>query len=418
MRVMRLATKPSMTRLPRLLRPGRHPHLPGLVGTVRVDDGSRHHAAREVGARALARRVRPGEIAVIDHLDLDKVTAELLVAARVSAVVNAAPSISGRYPNLGPEIVVGAGIPLLDRVGGEALIGLVDGERLRLDGDTLHRGETPIARGDLLTVDSVASAMVRARDGLTFQLRAFAANACEHLGSERDLLLDGSGVPGLRTAVEGRPVLVVVRGSGWAEDLAGLRDYVREMSPVLVGVEDGADALLEWGYQPDLVVGDLTEVSDRALTGGAEVVLHVSRGGRAPGRERLDELGVDHATFVATGTGEDLALLLADSAGASVIVLAGAHTTLPEFIDHSRDEMPGSFLTRLRVGTKLVDARAVARIYRRRQVAVWPLLVLLLLAVAGLVAALVVTGADGFAGTPVGEWWDSATTWLREIGGS
>jgi uncharacterized membrane-anchored protein len=405
MTAMRLATM----RLPR-----RHPGLPGLIGTVRVDDGTRQHSARELGARELAKRIRPGEIAVIDHLDLDKVTAQLLVGARVSAVVNAAPSISGRYPNLGPEIVVAAGIPLLDRVGSEALVGLVDGERLRLDGDTVYRGETPVARGELLSIDTVAGAMDRARDGLTFQLRAFAANASEHLGSERDLLLDGSGVPELRTAIEHRPVVVVVRGSGWKEDLAGLRGYIREKDPVLIGVDEGADALLELGYLPSVVIGDLTEVSDFALTCGAEVVLHESRGGRAPGRRRLQECGAEHVTFVATGTGEDLALLLADTLGASVIVLAGAHTTLREFIDHRRDEMPGSFLTRLRVGTKLVDARAVASIYRR-PVATWPLVVLLLIALAGLVAAVVVTGPDGFAGTPVGDWWDSATSWVQGL---
>ncbi|MDQ1628006.1 MAG: hypothetical protein QOI54_1750 [Actinomycetota bacterium] len=409
-------TMPVM-RLGTLRRSRKPPVLPGLHGVARLDAVRRDPAARELSARELAKRLRPGEIAVIDHLDLDKVTAELLLAARPAAVVNAAASTSGRYPNLGPEIVVSAGIPLLDRVGPDALRGLVDGERLRLDGDTLYRGEDPIARGDLLTVQTVQSAMDRARDGLMFQLRAFAANATEHLGSERDLLLDGAGVPELRTPIEGRPVLVVVRGSGWRQDLAGLRGYLREMDPVLVGVDEGADALIETGHRPDIVVGDLTEVSDAALTCGAELVLHVSRDGRAPARARLDELGAEHAVFTATGTGEDLALLLADSAGASVIVLAGSHASLREFIDHSRDEMPGTFLTRLRVGTTLVDARAVAQIYRHR-VATWPLLLLLSVAIGALVAALVLTGVQGFAGTPLGDWWDSAVTWVQQgVGG-
>src|SRR3954452_14591460 len=296
-------------RLATLRRPRRLPDLPGLIGTVRVDDGRHHTAARELGAREVAKRVRPGDIAVIDHLDLDKVTAQLLVAAGVRAVVNAAPSISGRYPNLGPEILVGAGIPLLDRVGSEALLGLADGERLRLDGDTLYREETPVARGHLLTPDGVAVAMDRARDGLTFPLRAFAANASEHLASERDLLLDGTGVPEVRTRFDGRPAVVVVGGSGWKEDLKGLRGYLREADPVLVGVDSGADALLESGHRPDLVIGDLTDVSDAALTGGAEVVLHVTRGGRAPAGERLADLGVESVAFVAEGSGQDLALL-------------------------------------------------------------------------------------------------------------
>jgi uncharacterized membrane-anchored protein len=414
-------------KLATLIRP-RRSALPGLVGTARVDGGNRRPASRELGAREIARRLKPGDIAVIDHLDLDKVTAQQLVAAGAGAVVNGAPSISGRYPNLGPEIIVAAGIPLLDRVGSEALVGLVDGERLRLDGDTLYRDETPVARGDLLTPERVEAAMERARDGLTFQLRAFAANATEHLAAERDLLLDGSGVPEVRTRFDGRPAVVVVGGSDWEADLVGLRGYIRETDPVLVGVDTGADALLELDYTPDLVIGDLTEVSDTALTCGAEVVLHVSRGGHAPAAERLADLGVESVAFVAGGTGQDLALLLADSAGASAIVLTGAHTTLREFIDHSRDEMPGTFLTRLRVGAKLVDARAVAAVYRR-PVAVWPLVLFLLVAIAGLVAAVVVAGTDGFAGTPVGDWadkvdvvakaggwWDDAVTWVRGIG--
>jgi uncharacterized membrane-anchored protein len=417
----------AAVKLATLIRP-RRTALPGLSGTARVDGTDRHPATRELGAREVARRLKPGDIAVLDHLDLDKVTAQLLVAARPAAVVNAAPSISGRYPNLGPEIIVEAGIPLLDRVGSEALLGLVDGERLRLDGDTLYRDETPVARGQLLTADGVAVAMERARDGLTFQLRAFAANASEHLVSERDLLLDGTGVPQVRTSFEGRPAVVVVGGSGWKEDLKGLRGYLREANPVLVGVDSGADALIELGHTPDLVIGDLTDVSDAALTCGAEVVLHVTRGGRAPAGERLADLGVESVAFVAEGSGQDLALLLADTAGATAIVLAGAHTTLREFVDHSRDDMPGTFLTRLRVGAKLIDARAVAAVYRRH-LAVWPLVVFLMLAVAGLVAALVLTGTDAFDGTTVGDWaakvdvigkadgwWADLVSWVKGIG--
>jgi uncharacterized membrane-anchored protein len=387
-----------------LRRPKKQPGLPGLVGVARV--GTR--------TRDLAKRLRPGEIAVIDHLDIDKVTAQALIAAGVIAIVNASPSSSGRYPNLGPEVIVGAGVILLDRVGPEILRLVEDGETLRLDGDTIFRGEVPLAAGGLLTPESVHATMETARTGLRVQLESFTANAAEHLRRERDLLLDGAGIPATRTVIDGRPVLVVVNGSGWQEDIASIRHWIREAKPVLIGIDEGADALLHLGLHPDIVLGELESVSELALTSGAELVLHVARDGRAPALPRLEELGADYTVFRATGTGEDLALLLADSAGADLVVLAGSHTTLAEFIDHGRAEMPGAFLVRLRLGSKLVDARTITAVHQRRA-ALWPLLLLMFLAVGGLVAIVGVTGLDTFQGTVIGDWWDSASAWARGL---
>jgi uncharacterized membrane-anchored protein len=387
-----------------LRRSKKHPVLPGLLGVARVDPRSRE----------LARRLRPGEIAVIDHLDLDQVTAQALVASGVSAIVNASPSSSGRYPNLGPGVVVGAGVILLDRVGPEILRLVEDGETLRLDGDTIFRGEVPIAAGALATRESVHAAMETARTGLRVQLESFTANAAEHLRRERDLLLDGAGIPATQTVLDGRPVLVVVAGNGWEEDVTALRHWIREVEPVLIGVDEGADALLHLGHRPDLVIGELDSVSDLALTCGAELVLHVARDGRAPALHRLEELGAEHTVFRATGTGEDLALLLADAAGATFVALAGSHTTLREFIDYGRAQMPGAFLVRLRLGSKLVDARTVAAVHRRRPAA-WPLVLLMVLAVAGLVAAVTLTGLNTFDGTQLGDWWNSAYAWVQGL---
>ena len=221
-------------------------------------------------------------------------TAQLLVAAGASAIVNASPSSSGRYPNLGPEIVVASGVPMLDRVGPDALRTIRDGDTVRLDGDILYRGEVAVAQGELLTPETVHAAMERARDGLAFQLQTFAANAAEHLRKERDLLLDGAGFPETRTPIDGRPVLVVVRGPGWRDDLVGLRHWIREMEPVLIGVDEGADALRELGHRPHIVIGELDSVSDAALTSGAEVVPHVARDGHAPGYQRLEEMGAGY----------------------------------------------------------------------------------------------------------------------------
>jgi uncharacterized membrane-anchored protein len=386
--------------LPRRNR--RAPDLPGLIAAARVD-------AR---TKDLVRRLRPGDIAVIDHLDLDKTSAEAFLAAGVAAVVNAAPSTSGRFPNLGPEILVTAGVPVLDCVGPEVVKSVEDGELVRLDGDSLYRGTELLCSGQLLTADGVRAAMTAAQDGLALQLEAFAGNTIEHLRRERELLLEGVGVPELRTKLEGRHVVVVVAGYDHDEDLAGLKDYIRERQPVLVGVDAGADALLRQGYRPDLVIGDLNAMTDAAITCGAELVVHAYRDGRAPGLERAEELGMPCVVFPAAGTSEDVALLLADEKGAELIVAAGMHATLVEFFDKGRSGMASTFLTRLRVGGKLVDAEAVGRLHRRRA-ATWPLALLLLLSLAALLAAAVVAGGTALDGTPVDDWWQSVVSWVE-----
>jgi uncharacterized membrane-anchored protein len=257
-----------------LLRRGRASgRLPGVVGPARLDRRTKH----------LTRRIEAGAIAVIDHVDLDRVSADALVARRVAAVVNAATSTSGRYPNLGPEILLGAGIPLLDGVGEQVFGAVRDGELVRLDGDRLHVGERVVASGRLQDEESIGAAMAEARAGLASQLEAFAANTMEYLLKERDLLLDGVGFPDLRTDLEGRHALIVVRGYDYREDLRALRPYIREYRPVLIGVDGGRDALCEVGLTPDLVVGDMDSVSDEVLRCGAEVVVHAYADGTRPG---------------------------------------------------------------------------------------------------------------------------------------
>jgi uncharacterized membrane-anchored protein len=343
-------------KVPTLRRRDRPPELPGIVGVARVDRRTKN----------LTKRLRPGEIAIIDHVDLDRVAAEGLVACQPAAVVNAAPSISGRYPNLGPEIIVSAGIPLIDDVGADLMLRVVDGERMRLDSTVLYRDEVPLAYGMLQTKESVVAAMDEARAGLATQLEAFVANTMEYVRRERDLLLDGVGVPQISTKLEDKHVLIVVRGYNYREDLAALRPYLREYRPVLIGVDGGTDALIEAGYRPDIIVGDMDSVSDSALHSGAELVVHAYRDGSAPGLARLERLGLAAVIFPATGTSEDIAMLLADDAGARLIVTVGTHATLTEVLDKGRDGNASSFLTRLRVGDKLIDAKGVSRLYRSR----------------------------------------------------
>lgn len=385
---------PAM-KVPRFRRP-RVEAPAGLVAPVRSDRRTKN----------LIRRLRHGDIAVIDHADLDRVSAEALVGCGVAAVVNVAPGISGRYPNQGPEFLVGAGIPLVDDVDPEVFTRVHEGERLRLEGDTLYRGEEVVARGTRQDRASVDAAMELARAGLVTQLEAFAANTMAYLQRERDLLLDGIGIPAIGTAMEGRHVLIVVRGYHYREDLAALRPYIREFRPVIVGVDGGADAVMEAGYPPDVIVGDFDSVSGRALDSGAELVVHAYRDGRAPGLQRLRDLDHNAVVFPATGTSEDAAMMLADGAGAALIVVVGAHATLEEFLDKGRSGMASTFLTRLRVGGKLVDAKGVSRLYRSR-ISPWALLAMVSACLLTIVVAAYCSPAGQVYLTFLAARWDA-----------
>ena len=372
----------------------RHQALPGVRGRLRIDRRT----------KSLTKRLRPGEIAVIDHSDIDRVSGEALVACQPIAVVNAGRSISGRYPNVGPQIIVDAGIPLLD-VGDEELLDrLKDGATASVDGNTIHLARESIT-GSRWDSDQIAAAMDSARAGLGTQLEAFAANTMEYLNRERDLLFDGVGVPEIATDLRGRHALIVVRGYHYKEDLAALRHYIREYKPVLIGVDGGADALVEAGHRPDLIVGDMDSVSDTVLGCGAEVVVHAYRTGEAPGVARVEALGVTPVVFPATGTSEDIAMLLADDKGAQLIVAVGTHATLVEFLDKGRAGMSSTFLTRLRVGSKLIDAKGVSRLYRTR-ISSWWLLGLALVCLFSLFVALWATPTGQAALQLLGARWD------------
>ncbi|QWZ10193.1 hypothetical protein KRR39_10915 [Nocardioides panacis] len=384
--------------------------LPGVTGTVRLDRRT----------SSLLRRLRPGDVAVVDHLDLDRATAEALVDCGVVAVVNASSFISGRYPNLGPELLARSGVLMLDEVGTDVFTRLRDGSTVRLHEGEVYVGDENVASGHELGAEEIGTLMEDARSGLSTQLQSFTHNTTEFLRREQELLLHGQGVPQTRTVIERRPVVVVVRGYDYREDLRGLKRFIREQRPVLVGVDAGADALIAAGHRPDIVVvgeGGLAQgtqsgdsgaaVSDKALRTSREIVLHADRSGRALGGDRLDRLGVRHQTLSASGTSEDVALLLADVRGASLIIAVGTHATLDEFLDRQRSGLASTFLTRLRVGPKLVDAKGIPQLYAGR-VRVWHLVLVLL---AGLLALGV-----AIAATPVGgDWWSSIGGALSDV---
>ena len=371
------------------------PELPGLAGVARVDRRT----------DALLRRLKPGEIAVLDQIDLDRATADALAAAGVAAVVNASPSISGRFPNLGPEVLVAAGITLLDGVGPEALHAIKDGSRIRLHDGVVYAGELRLVEGTLQDADTVADALVEAKSGLAHQLEAFAANTIEFMRQERAMLLDGAGVPQVDVELAGRQVLVVAAGFDHAAELARLKNYIREYRPVLVGVGAGADALMAAGHKPALIVGDPSEVSNEALTCGADIVVPAFADGHAPGLHRVQDLGAGAVTFPSTANPEDLALLLASHHDAALVVTVGLSANMAEFLDRGRAGSNAStFLTRLQLGGTLVDSRVIATLYRSR-ISVGAILLLIGAAVVAVAAALLVSDA----GDAILAW--VTTTW-------
>jgi uncharacterized membrane-anchored protein len=352
--------------------------LPGVTATARLDRRT----------KSLVNRLCPGDIAIIDHADLDLTGADALIGRQVAAVVNAAPSISGRYPNRGPQHLLDAGIPLIDDCGPEVFDRVKEGQCVRLEGDTLYLGDQVVAKGRQQDAGSVAAAMAEAKVNVAAEIEAFATNTLEYIKHEYPLLIDGIGIPELRTRLDGRDALVVVRGYHHREDIATLRSYIRDRRPVMVGVDGGADALLEAGYRPQLIIGDMDSVSDGALTCGAEIVVHAYPDGTAPGLPRVKALGLDPVLCPAAGTSEDIALLLADEMGASLIVAVGMHHTAIEFLDKGRSGMASTFLTRLRVDDKVVDAKGVSRLYQSR-IAASAVIPLVLAATITIVVALV-----------------------------
>jgi uncharacterized membrane-anchored protein len=376
---------------------------PGVSGTARVD--------RDIDR--LLRRVGPGDIVVLDALDLDRITADALVEAGVAAVVNASTSISGRYPNLGPEVLVANNVTLIDETGPDVFKKIKDGARVRVNNGGVYAGDRRIALGTERTDEEIHELMHEAKSGLVAHLEAFAGNTIEFIRSESPLLIDGMGIPDIDVDVNRRHVIVVAEDPSAADDLRGLKPFIKEYQPVLVGVGTGADTLRKAGYRPQLIVGDPESMSVEVLRSGAQVVLPADADGHAKGLERIQDLGVGAMTFPAAGSAADLALLLCDHHGASLIVTAGHSASIEEFFDRSRQHSnPSMFLTRLKVGEKLVDAKAVATLYRSR-VSGGAIALLVLAMLIAVIAALWVSRADGAVLQWITDYWSQFSLWVQ-----
>jgi len=316
---------------------------------------------------------------------------------------------------MGPEILVAAGVPLVDSVGGELLRSIKDGTKLRVHEGVVYIGERQIGSGVQQTRESVADQMIEAKAGMSTQLEAFSANTIEFLRRERSLILDGVGVPEIRVPLRDRHALVVAGGNGHAEDLKKLKKYISEHRPVLIGVDAGADTLRAQGYQPDVIVGDPHGIGAETLRSGGEVVVPAQPDGHAPGVERIQDLGIGAVTFPATGNAEDLALLLADAHEASLVVTVGFQATLREFLDHGRSgSNPSTFLTRLKLGTKLVDGKAVATLHRSR-VSIGAIVLLVVATLVAVAAALLVSDVGSVYLDWIRETWNSFIAWGKGL---
>lgn len=325
-----------------------------IAARARVDTRTKH----------LVTRLQAGEIAVIHHRDLDAPCAGDLVARGAAAVINAESSITGKYPNLGPQVLLDAGIPVIDEVGAEVMRRVREGETLEIRDAEVYCHGALLCTGRRLTPAAVEERMREARSRLDSELRAFVENTLTYVVAEQKLLLEPGDVPEIATPISGRHVLVVVRGQGARADLGTIRFYIRDVHPVLIGVDGGADVLLDAGLTPDIILGDMDSVSDRGLSCGAELVVHAYADGRAPGLERLRARGLAPKVFPCIGTSEDVAMLLAYEKGAELIVAVGTHFSLVDFLDKARSGMGSTLITRLKVGGILVDAKGVSRLYR------------------------------------------------------
>jgi uncharacterized membrane-anchored protein len=375
--------------------------------SLQLAESDEHVQARTVSGpvrlgrrtKLLVRHLQRGDIAVIDHLDIDRVSAEELIAAGAVAVLNCKPSSSGSYPNFGPQLLVEAGVLLVDLPDDSLWRVLSEGERVELRGGEVRRagqGErsehAPLARGVVLDRARVRAETEARRREIGEALERFAHNTIEHMREERELLAGRIDLPRFATDFRDRSALVVVRGVGHQRDLRALRPFIRDMRPVLVAVDGGAEALLQAGLCPDMIVGDMDSAGEAALRCGAELVVHSYPDGRAPGRARLDELGVAYKLVPAPGTSQDVAMLLAAEKGARLIVAVGSQFNLVEFLDRNREGMSSTFLTRLRIGEILVDAKGVSRLYHPRP-GLTPLLVVVAAGLIAMVAVVAMTPA-------------------------
>ncbi len=336
------------------------PSLTHVKGNAQYDKRTKH----------LVHRLRPGEIAIIDHGDLDGLAAQTLVQCRPAAVINLSRSISGLYPNTGPSILLAAGIALFECQQHELINHLAHPVTAEISSDNklLIRGVAEEYVLQPITKELVDEQLAEARENLKSEMMNFASNTLEYLQKEAGPLLDPLQLPGVKTVMQNKHVVVVVRGSRFEADLEAISGYIRDIKPVIIAVDGAADSLISRGFKPHIILGDMDSVSDAALRSGAELLAHQYANSQkvSPALQRMQEQHLPHIVWRFLGTSEDLAMLLAHELGAKIIVTVGSHFSMIEFLEKGRMGMSSTFLTRLRVGDRLVDAKGVSRLWTSR----------------------------------------------------
>jgi uncharacterized membrane-anchored protein len=321
-------------------------------------------ARKDRKTKELVNRLNTGEIAVINHKDIDEVAANCLVDCKPKLIINADQSISGRYPNLGPNVLQNAGIPILDYVGLKVFEMIQEDDILEIIDEEIYRNGELLGKGQLLTEELIQLKLAETEKNFEHELEKFIENTLDYAKKEKEFILGSLKLPEIKTVFQGRHVLVVVRGQNYKEDLHAIKSYIDEFNPILIGVDGGGDALLEFGYTPDMIVGDMDSVSDKCLLLCKEIVVHAYPDGRAPGLTRVESLNRTAVVFPAPGTSEDIAMLLAFDKGADLIVAVGTHSNMVDFLEKGRKGMASTFLVRLKVGSKLIDAKGVNKLYK------------------------------------------------------
>lgn len=325
-----------------------------LRGKVRLDKKTKN----------LIKRINPGEIALIDHENVDEIAGYDLAERKIKAVININSFISGKYPNTGPEILVNSGITLLDQVREDIWDEVKEGEEIEIKEDKVFKNGREIGRGEILGKKEIKEKLELSYENINRELDRFVQNTMEYACKEKDIITGKFPLPYLDISLKGKHVLVVVRGQNYREDLITILPYIREIRPVIIGVDGGADAVKDFGLKPHLIIGDMDSISDEALISGEEIIVHAYPDGRAPGLERIKKLGLKYKLLPAPGTSEDVALLLAYEMGAGLIIALGTHSSMIDFLDKGRKGMASTFLVRLKVGSRLVDARGVSQLYQ------------------------------------------------------
>lgn len=314
----------------------------------------------------LVKRLRPGDIAVISHRDIDEVAARLLLEKRPKAVINTENSITGLFPTKGVALLLAGGVPVIDNVNTDIFDRVKDGDTIIIDGNEIYKGDEKIGFGIRLSENTVDDKLNQANRDLKIILDKFIDNTLDYAKREKNLILEEVNIPALKTSIKGKHVLVVIRGKDYKDDLKAIKSYIDEIHPVIIGVDGAADAVLECGYVPDIIIGDMDSVSDDSLKKAKEIVVHAYVDGKAPGIARIKQLGLNAHIFPCIGTSEDAALLLAYEKGADLIVAVGSHSNIIDFLEKGRSGMASTFLTRMKIGYKLIDAKGVSKLYNSR----------------------------------------------------